>query len=60
VVALVGHGERLGEALGLIVDAARADRVDVAPVRLRLGMDLWVAVDLAGRGEQEAGALVLG
>ena len=28
---VVGHGERLGEPLGLVVDAAGPDRVDVAP-----------------------------
>ncbi len=60
LLAVVGHGHRLGVALGLVVDAARADRVDVAPVVLGLGVDLRVAVDLAGRGEQEAGALELG
>ena len=36
VGAVVGHRHRLGEALGLVVDAARADRVDVAPVGLGL------------------------
>ena len=36
VVAVVGHRHRLGEALGLVVDAADADRVHVAPVGLGL------------------------
>ena len=60
LLAVVGHRQRLGVALRLVVDAARADRVDVAPVRLRLRMHLRVAVDLARRGEQEARALELG
>ena len=59
-MAVVGHRHRLGEALGLVVHAARADRVDVAPVRLRLRVHLRVAVDLAGRGEEEPGVLGLG
>ncbi len=57
---VVGHGHGLGEALGLVVDPPGADRVDVAPIALRLGMDLRVPVDLAGRGQQIAGALLLG
>ena len=60
LLAVVGHGQRLGVALRLVVDPARADRVDVAPVVLLLRVDLGVAVDLAGRGDQEAGALELG
>jgi hypothetical protein len=60
VEPVVGHGDGLGEALGLVVHAAGPDRVHVAPVGLDLGVDLGVAVDLAGGGEQEAGALLLG
>ena len=46
LLAQVRHRHRLGVALRLVVDAARADRVDVAPVGLLLRMDLGVAVDL--------------
>ena len=60
LLAVVGHRQRLGVALGLVVHAARPDRVDVTPVGLGLGMHLRVAVDLAGRGDQEAGAVRLG
>ena len=35
VLAVIGHRQRLGEALGLVVAAARADGVDVAPVFFR-------------------------
>ena len=59
-MAVVGHRHRLGEALGLVVDAARADRVDVAPVGLGLRVHERVAVHLARRGEEEPGPLGLG
>src|SRR4051812_40796258 len=59
LLAVVGHRHRLGIALCLVVDAARADRVDVAPVVLGLGMDLRVAVDLGGRCDEDPGPLEL-
>src|SRR2546430_14555290 len=59
LLAVVRHRHCLAVALRLVIDAARADRVDVPPVALRLRMHLRVAVDLARRGEQEAGALPL-
>ncbi len=54
---VVGHRHRLGEALGLVVDAARADRIHVAPVALRLRMHERIAVHLGGRGQEEPRAL---
>ena len=51
----VGRGHRLGEPLGLVVDAARAHRVDVAPVGLRLRVHLRVAVHLGGGGRARTG-----
>ena len=60
VLAVVGHGHGFGEALGLVINAARADGVDVAPVGLRLGMDERVAVALGGGGEEEGGLFGLG
>ena len=60
VGAPVGHGQRLGEPLGLVVHAARADRVDVPPVGLRLRVHLRVAVRLRGGGQHVAGALLPG
>src|SRR5436189_83059 len=59
LLALVRHRHRLGVPLCLVVDAAGANRVDIAPVRLRLRVDLGVAVDLARRGEEEARPLEL-
>ena len=60
MLAVIGHRHRLGEALGLVVAAARADGVDVAPVFLRLRMHERVAVNFRGRGNQEARALFHG
>src|SRR6266487_3039306 len=54
LLPVVRHRHRLGVALRFVIDAARADRIDVPPVGFRLRMDLRVAVDLARRGEQEA------
>ena len=59
LLAVVGHHERLGVALRLVVDAAGADRVHVAPVGLRLRVHLRVAVDLARRGDEETSSLEL-
>src|SRR5882724_3305924 len=53
LLTVVGHRHRLGVAFRLVIDAARTDRVDVAPVRLGLRMHLRVAVDLAGGEEQD-------
>ena len=60
VNAVVGHGDGLGEPLGFVVHAARADGIDVAPVGLGLRMLKRVAVHLRGRGEQKCRALFLG
>ena len=57
VVGVVGHRHRLGESLGLVVDPTWPHRVHVAPVVLGLGMDLGIAVDLAGGRQEEAGRL---
>ncbi len=57
MVAVVGHRHRLGVPFGLVVDAARADRVDVAPVLLGLRMHQGIAVDLRRGGQEEFGAL---
>ena len=56
--ATVGHTQRLGETLGLVVNAAGPDRVDIAPVGLGLWVYLGVAVDLRCGSEEEDSALV--
>ena len=53
--AVVRHRDRFSESFGLVVDAANTDRVDVAPVRLGLGVHERVAVHLARRGLEEPG-----
>ena len=60
VIAMVGHRHRLREALGLVVNAARPDRIYVAPVIFLLRMDERIAVTLGGRGEEERRLLRLG
>ena len=54
---VVGHRERFGTALGLVVTAARADGVHVSPVALGLRMDEWVAIHLRRRREHETGVV---
>ena len=60
VVAVVGHGDGLREALGLIVNATRPDGVHIAPVVFGLRMNERIAVALGSRGEDECRAFVLG
>ncbi len=50
--AVVRHRHRLGEALGLVVDPTRADRIDIAPIALSLGVHLRVPVDFRSRRKQ--------
>ena len=57
--AVVGHGGGLGEALGFVVNGSRSDRIHVAPVALRLRMDLGVAVDLRRGREEEPSTLAV-
>src|SRR6476469_1900587 len=60
VKAMVGHRERLGEALRLVVHAARAHRIDVAPVRLGLRVNERIPLHLARRREKKTRAFFLG
>ena len=60
VIAVVGHRHRFGETLRLVVNAARPDRVHVAPVIFLLRMHQRIAVALRGRGEEERRLLRLG
>ncbi len=57
---MIRHGHGFGETLGLIVNAARTDRVDVAPVILLLRMHQRIAVTFGGRRQNEGRLLVLG
>ena len=53
---MVVEEQRLGATLALVVAAAGTDRIDTSPVVFGLGMHFGIAVDLAGRSQQEAGA----
>ncbi len=54
VLPMVVHHQRFGDALALVVTRSHPDRIDVAPVALGLRMLLRVAIDFAGRGQQDA------
>ena len=58
--AVIGHRHRLGETLRFIVNAARPDRVHVAPVIFLLRMDERIAVTFRSRGEEERRLLRFG
>jgi hypothetical protein len=60
VLAVIVEEQGFGAALALVVAAARADRIDVAPIAFGLRMDVGIAVDLAGRGLEDARAHPLG
>jgi hypothetical protein len=60
VVGVVGHGERLLEAFGLVVYTARADGVHIAPVGLALRMLRRISVNLAGARVENAGLQAFG
>ena len=46
MVAVIRHRHRFGKTLGLVVDAPRSDRVDIAPVRFLLWVFERIAIDL--------------
>ena len=60
VKAVIGHRHRFGETLGFIVNAARSDRVHVAPVIFLLRMNERIAVAFRSGGEKKRGLLVFG
>eukprot|EP00825_Cyclidium_porcatum_P046001 TRINITY_DN7135_c0_g1_i18.p2 TRINITY_DN7135_c0_g1~~TRINITY_DN7135_c0_g1_i18.p2 ORF type:complete len:288 (+),score=22.95 TRINITY_DN7135_c0_g1_i18:614-1477(+) len=60
VLAVIIEEQGFGTTLAFVVAATRADGVDVAPVTFALRMDGRVAVDLAGRGLEDARAQTLG
>ena len=53
VHAVVVHEQRFGGPLAFVVAGPRADRVDAPAIAFGLGVDLGIAVDLAGRGLQD-------
>src|SRR6266568_6399942 len=59
MVAVIGHGKGFGESLGLVVNRARTDGIDVAPVGFLLRVFEWIAVTLGSRRNQIFGAILL-
>src|ERR1700751_3391255 len=55
MIAVIRHSHGFGEAFGFVVDAARADGIDVSPILLGLRGNFRVAITLAGRSEEEFG-----
>ena len=54
------EGERLRRSLAFVVAGARAGTADRSAINLSLRMHLWIAIDFAGRGQQQTRALFLG
>src|SRR5579863_1178250 len=52
VIAMIGHGHGLAEALGFIVNRTRTDGIYVAPIGFFLRMFQRIAVTLRGRRDQ--------
>ena len=59
MIPVIGHGHRFGEPLGFIINAARSDRIHVAPVIFALRMHERIAVTFTRRGEEECRLLRL-
>ena len=53
MLAPVVEEERLCGSLALVVAGPHANRVDVTPIVLSLRVDLWIAVHLRRRGQQD-------
>src|SRR5262249_34998158 len=60
VEPVVGHRHRFSKSLSLIINAPRANGVDISPILLGLRVLLRVAVYLGCRCEQEPSPLFLG
>jgi len=60
VLTVIIEAEGLGAALTFVVARSQSDGIDVSPIRLRLRMDLGVAIYLAGGGLEHPGLDPLG
>src|SRR6185436_9754146 len=60
VKAMVRHGDRLCETFGFVIDAARAYRIDIAPIVLALRPYQWITVNFRSRCEEKNRAFGLG
>ena len=52
VKPMIRHGHRFGKSFGLVVNAARSDGIDVAPVLFTLRPHQRIAIDFRSRSEQ--------
>ena len=57
---MVIEEQGLGTALAFVVAGTSADGIHITPIAFRLWMDVWVAIDLGGRGLKDAGIHPLG
>ena len=57
---MIGHGDGFLKPFRLIVNASRANGIDVAPVILGLRVNQRVPIDLGRGGDQDTGFLDLG
>ena len=57
---MIGHRHCLGETFGFVVNAARSDRIHVAPVVFRLRVNERIAIAFTGRSQNEGRLLVFG
>ena len=55
VLAMVVEEQRLCATFALVVTRSRSPGIDVAPVGLRLGVDLRITIDLTGGGLEDLG-----
>ncbi len=60
MITMISHRNGLGEPLGLVIDATRADGVDVTPIGFRLGIHLRVAIDFRRGRQQKPRPFLLG
>ena len=60
VHALVIEAKGFSDAFALVVTGANADRIHTSAITLGLGMHVWIAIDLTGGGEQQAGLYAAG
>src|SRR5262249_23857250 len=58
VMSMVSHGNGLGKTFSFIVYASRADRIDIPPIVLVLGMDQGITIAFRGRSQNEDGILL--
>src|SRR5579863_1564294 len=54
VVTVIGHSDGFGEALGLVINSARANLIHMAPIRFRLRADFGIAITFRSGGQKKS------